>query len=281
MAPSLVKLRGLPLPLDLPSVWTVNVLVTQMAFASTSFWRFVSALRFFRQSKAKTLMAMRLMAMRDVETAMPLFTPVERMLWGGGVIKTVGTVELLVEGDGGGGSVMVTAGATVLLRGNDPGGDEDNVAAIGGCKVDAGESIVAASTVDAMAAVDSVGEGDVMWSVAAPAVAVEVAIERDGKGGIEKPDPELEMKVAAASEEEGYDEDVAPDVASVEIEVIGLDIIIGVGGPKRTWSVTIEGPLSYRDARDNSEGSGPGGTIIDCEGLCSWLLGNVSIRREG
>lgn len=208
--------------------------------------------------------------MRDVETAMPLFAPVERVLWGGGVIKTVGTVELLVKGDGGGGSVMVTAGATVLLRGNDPGGDEDNVAAIGGCKVDAGESIVAASTVEAMAAVDSVGEGDVVWSVAAPAVAVEVAIERDGKGGIEKPDPELEMKVAAASEEEGYDEDVAPDVASVEIEVIGLDIIIGVGGPS-----------SCRDARDNSEGSGPGDTIIDCEGLCSWLLGNASIRREG
>ena len=226
-------------------------------------------------------MAMRLMTMRDVETTMLLFAPVERVLWGGGVMKTVGTVELLVEGDGGGGSVMVTAGVTVLLRGNDPGGDEENVAAIGGCKVDAGESIVAASTVEAMAAVDSVGEGDVVWSVAAPAVAVEVAIERDGKGGIEKPDPELEMKVAAASEEEGYDEDVAPDVASVEIEVIGLDIIIGVGGPKRTWSVTIEGSSSCRDARDNSEGSGPGDTIIDCEGLCSWLLGNASIRREG
>jgi hypothetical protein len=57
----------------------------------------------------------------------------------------------------------MTAGATVLLRGNDLGRDGDNVAVISGCRVDAGEEgIVGASTVEAMAAVDSVGEGDVV-----------------------------------------------------------------------------------------------------------------------
>ena len=74
-------------------------------------------------------------------------------------MKTVGTVKLLREGGG----VMVTAGATVLLRGNDPGENEDDVASISDCRVDGGEeSIVAASTVEAMAAADSVGEGGVV-----------------------------------------------------------------------------------------------------------------------
>jgi len=259
MAPSLVKLRGLPLPLDLPSVWTVNVLVTQMAFASTSFWRFVSALRFFRQTKARMLVAMRVMAMRDVETAMLLFAPTERVLRGGGVVKSVETAGLLGEGDGG---VMMTAGATVLLGEDDPGGGEDGVAAIGGCRVDGGEeSIVAASMVEAMAVVDSVGKGG------------EPAIERDGKGGIEKSDPELEVKVATASEEEGYDEDVAPDMVSAEIEVVGLDIIIGVGGPRWRSNVTNERPSSCKDARDNSEGSGPRDVIIDCEAVVLIVAG--------
>jgi hypothetical protein len=259
MALPLVKLRGLPLPLDLPSALTVNVLVTQMAFASTSFRRFVSVLRFFRQRNARTLMMMRVVAMRDVETAIPLLAPAERVLRGGGVMKAVGTVELLGEGDGGGG--MMTAGATLLLREDDPDGDKDDVASTGGCSVDGGEEGVVA--VEAMAAVDGVGKGD----VAASMVAVEAVIERDGEEGIEKPDPELEMKVDAASEEEGYDEDVAPDMASVEIEVIGLDIITGVGGPKRGSNVTNERPLSRKDARDNSERSGPKDAIIDCEAV--------------
>ena len=99
--------------------------------------------------------------------------------------------------------------------------------------------------------------------MAAPAVAVEAAIERNGKGGIEKSDPELGMEAVAAGEGEGYGEDVAPDMASVEIEVIGLDIFIGVGGPKRRSNVTNERPSPCKDARDNSEGSGPRDAIID------------------
>jgi hypothetical protein len=213
-----------------------------MAFASTSFWRFVSVLRFFRQRKARTLMTMRVMAMRDVKAAIPLFAPAERVPWGVGVIKTVGAVRLLREG-GGGGGVIVTAGATVLLGEGDPDGDEDDVAEIDGCRVDGGEeSIVAASTVEVMAAVDRVGKGGVARAVAASTEAVEASIERDGKGGIEKSDPELEMKVAAIREE-GYDEDAAPDMVSVEIEVTGLDII-GGGGPQRRSNFTDERPSS-------------------------------------
>jgi hypothetical protein len=263
-----IKLRELPLPLDPPSVWTVNVLVTQMAFASTSFWRFVSVLRFFRQRKARTLMTMRVMAMRDVETAIPLFAPVERVLSGVGVIKTVGAVRLLREGDGGGGDIIVTAGVTVLLGEGDPDGDEDDVAEIDGCRVDGGEEIiVAASAAEVMAAMDRVGKRGVAWAVAASAVAVEASIERDRKGGVEKSDPELEMKVAAASEEERYDEDAAPDMESIEIEVIGLDIIISVAGPRRRSNVTDERPSPCKDARDNSEGKGPRDTSIDCEAV--------------
>ena len=131
-------------------------------------------------------MKMRVMAMRDVETAIPLFAPVERVLWGVGVIKTVGAVRLLREGGGGGGGMVITAGATVLLGEGDPDGDEDDVTEIDGCRVDGGEeSIVAASTVEVMAAVDRVGKGGVVWAVAASTVAVEASIERDGKGGIE------------------------------------------------------------------------------------------------
>jgi hypothetical protein len=205
------------------------------------------------------LVAMRVMAMRDVETAMLLFAPTERVLRGGGVVKSVETAGLLGEGDGG---VMMTAGATVLLGEDDPGGGEDGVAAIGGCRVDGGEeSIVAASMVEAMAVVDSVGKGG------------EPAIERDGKGGIEKSDPELEVKVATASKEEGYDEDVAPDMVSAEIEVVGLDIIIGVGGPRWRSNVTNERPSSCKDARDNSEGSGPRDVIIDCEAVVLIVAG--------
>ena len=244
MALFFVKLRGLSLPLDPPSVWTVNVLVTQIAFASTSFWRFVSVLRFFRQRKARTLMTMRVMAMRDVKTAIPLFAPVERVLWGVGVIETVGAIRLLREDGDGGGGVIIPAGAAVLPGEGDPDGDEDDVAEIDGCRVNGGEeSVVAASMVEVMAAVDRVGKGGVVWAVAASTVAVEASIERDGKGGIEKSDPELEMKVAAASEEEGYDEDAAPDMVSVEIEVIGLDIING-GGTQRRSNFTDEGPSS-------------------------------------
>jgi hypothetical protein len=262
-----IKLRELPLPLDPPSVWTVNVLVTQMAFASTSFWRFVSVLRFFRQRKARTLMTMRVMAMRDVETAIPLFTPVERVLWGVGVIKIVGVVRLPREGDGGG-DMIITAGATALVGEGDPDGDEDGVAEIDGCRVDGGEEIiVAASATEVMAAVDRVGKGGVAWAVAASAVAVEASIERDRKGGVEKSDPELEMKVAAASEEEGYDEDAAPGMASIEIEVTGLDIIISVAGPQRRSNVTDERPSPCKDARDNSEGKEPRDAIIDCEAV--------------
>jgi hypothetical protein len=262
-----IKLRELPLPLDPPSVWTVNVLVTQMAFASTSFWRFVSVLRFFRQRKARTLMTMRVMAMRDVETAIPLFAPVERVLWGVGVIKIVGVVRLPREGDGGG-DMIITAGATVLVGEGDPDGDEGDVAEIDGCRVNGGEeSIVAASAAEVMAAVDRVGKGGVAWAVAASAVAVEASIERDRKGGVEKSDPELEMKVAAASEKEGYDEDAAPDMESIEIEVIGLDIIISVAGPRRRSNVTDERPSPCKDARDNSEGKGPRDTSIDCEAV--------------
>jgi hypothetical protein len=266
MALFFVKLRGLPLPLDPASVWTVNVLVTQMAFASTSFWRFVSVLRFLRQKKARTLMKMRVMAMRDVKTAMPLFAPVERVLWGVGVIKTVGAVRLLREGDGSGGGVVIPAGAAVLLGEGDPDGDEEDVAEIDGCRVDGGEeSIVTASTVEVMAVVDRVGKGGIVWAVVASTVTVKASIERDGKGGIEKSDPELEMKVATASEEEGYDEDAAPDMMSVEIEVIGLDIIIGGGRPQRRSNFTAERPSSCKDTRDNSEGKGPRDAIIDCE----------------
>ena len=196
--------------------------------------------------------------MKDVETAIPLFAPAERVLRGGGVIRAVGTVGPLGEGGGG---VVMTAGATVLFG-------EDDVAAIGGCRVDGGEeNIVAASTVEVMAAVDSVGKGGVVWGVAASTVAVEAATERDGRGGMEKSDPELEMKVAAVGEEEGYDEDVVLDMASVEIEVVGLDIIIGVGGPKRKSNVTNERPSPCKDARDNSEGSRPRDVIIDCEAV--------------
>src|SRR5207248_4456902 len=98
------------LSLDPPSVWTVNVFVTQMAFASTSFRRFVSILRFFRQRKARMLMTRRVMATRDVETAIPRFAPVERVLWGVGVVKTGGAVRLLREDeDGGGGGMIITA----------------------------------------------------------------------------------------------------------------------------------------------------------------------------
>jgi hypothetical protein len=61
-----------------------------MAFASTSFWRFASVLRFFRQRKARTLMAMREIAMGDVETAILLLVPVEGVLWEVGVIKDCG-----------------------------------------------------------------------------------------------------------------------------------------------------------------------------------------------
>lgn len=207
-------------------------------------------------------MTMRVMAMRDVETAIPLFAPAERVLWGVGVIETVGTVRLLREGDGGGGGMIITAGATVLLGEGDPDGDED-VAEVDGCRVDGGEeSIAVASAVEVMAAVDRVGKGGVVWAVAASTVAVEASIERDRKGGIEESDPELEMKVAAASEEEGYDEDAAPDMASVEIE-----IIIDVGGPQRRSNVTDERPSSCKDARDNSEGKRPRDTIIDCEAV--------------
>jgi hypothetical protein len=206
--------------------------------------------------------------MRDMETAMPLFALVERVLWGGGVMKTVRAVGQLGEGDDSGGGVVITAGATVLLGEGDPDEDEDDVAAIGGCRVDGGgESVVSASTVEAMAAVDSVRKGGVVWGVAASTVAVEAAIERDGKGGIEGSDPELEMKVAAASEEEGYDEDAAPDMASIEIEVIGLDIIISVAGPRRRSNVTDERPSPCKDARDNSEGKGPRDASIDCEAV--------------
>ena len=268
MALFFVKLRGLLLPLDPPSAWTVNVLVTQMAFASTSFCRFISVLRFFRQKKARTLMTMRVMAMRDVETAIPLFSPVERVLCGVGVVKIVEAVRLLREDNGGGGGMIIMAGAIVLLGESDPGGDEDDVAEIDGCRIDSGEeSMVAASTVEVMAAVDRVGKGGVVWTVAASTVAVEVSIERDGKGGIEKSDPELEMKVAAASKEEGYDEDAAPDMASVEIEVIGLDIIIGVGGSQWRSNVTDERPSSCKDARDDSEGKGSRDAIIDFEAV--------------
>jgi hypothetical protein len=213
-------------------------------------------------------MTVRVMAMRDVEIAMPLFAPVERALWGVAVMKTVGAVGLLGDGDGGEGGVMITAGATVLLAEGDPDGDEDDVAAISGCRVDGGvESNVAASTVEVMAAVDSVGKGGVVWGAAPSTVAVEAAIERDRKGGIEKSDPELEVEVAAASEEEGYDEDAAPDMSSVEIEVIGLDIIIGVGGPKRRSNATDERPSSCKDARDNSEGKRSKDAIIDREAV--------------
>jgi len=210
---------------------------------------------------------MRVMATRDVETAIPLFALAERVLWGVGVVKTRGAVRLLREEDGGGG-MIITAGATVLVGEGDSDGDEDDVAEIDGCRVDGGgESIVAASTVEVMAAVDRVGKGGVVWVVAASTVAVEASIERNGKGGIEKSDPELEMKVAAASEEEGYDEDAAPDMASVKIEVIGLDIIIGVGGSQRRSNVTDERHSSCKDARDNSEGKGPRDAIIDCEAV--------------
>jgi hypothetical protein len=80
MALSVLTFLGfLPLvPLDLASVSIVNVLVTQMAFASKSFRRFVSALRFLRQRNARTLMKM--MNIREVEIAMPLLAAVERVV---------------------------------------------------------------------------------------------------------------------------------------------------------------------------------------------------------
>jgi hypothetical protein len=136
--------------------------------------------------------------------------------------------------------VKMTVGATALLGEGDPGGGEDGVAAIGGCRVDGGEeNIVAASTVEVIPAMDSIGRG-VVPGAAALIVAVEAAIDRDGNGGIEKSGPKLEMKGATASEEEGCGQGIALDMASVEIEVMGLDIVIGVGGPRRKSNVSVD-----------------------------------------
>src|SRR2546423_14221765 len=56
------------LSLDLACVSTVNVLMTQMAFTSRVFRRFVSARQLLRQRKARKLMKM--MATRPIEVAM-------------------------------------------------------------------------------------------------------------------------------------------------------------------------------------------------------------------
>lgn len=86
-------------PVDLASVSTTNDLVIQIAFASRSLRRFVSALRLLRQSNANALI--KIMAATDTEIAMPLLAAGERVVvWGAGIVTKVGAAVVLGLGDG-------------------------------------------------------------------------------------------------------------------------------------------------------------------------------------
>jgi hypothetical protein len=100
MTPSFLKEPGFPPPLllDLTSVSTVNDFVTQIAFASKSFRRLVSAVRFLRQRNDRT--QMRIVAVTEVGIVMLLLAAMEPVVWGGGIMMNVGATVMLGEGDG-------------------------------------------------------------------------------------------------------------------------------------------------------------------------------------
>jgi hypothetical protein len=115
MTPYFLKERGFPPPLslDLASVSTVNDFVTHIAFASKSFRRFVSTVRFLRQRDTRTLT--RIMAIMEVEITMPLLVAVESVVWGGGIMMNVGTTAMLAEGDGDGSGITGIESCGVVI----------------------------------------------------------------------------------------------------------------------------------------------------------------------